>query len=416
MYSYLCRICLFHEVKQIDLYYLYILKLLMNKQLTIRSIENEKFGITKGYIPDWRNDKEETRQHYYAKCGYSSNEYGFVYNHVNKCLICKRLLGISKSQVQRKSEILLYFLLDKQIEKYAKDGYGGFNTANGYRIIENESSIFSDEFKNLSSYNSTIALKKGNIVYRNYEYTEMVRNMMGQSDNSFSTWNYINTAKSLGLFDLKICNIPLDTITRIVHDADHNATIEDIQIIESNQDQYYYSVGFDDIHINKKENNEHLEDKFFKVIIRNSLTNEIETRSFIWQWDETAKCLIEVSSDCKNYQEGILFLYPKEIKNRQGTLRQGEFFFEPSKIKAKPLKQFESEKIILNKKHEKSNHFGTHRIVIFGDPYQYISGTVRHSNRDHRMLKLNEKVWYRVHESNKINAWSIDLRRGGSFD
>ena len=391
----------------------------MNKQLTIRSIENEKLGITKGYIPYWGNDKEETRQHYYAKCGYSSNEYGFVYNHVNKCLICKRLLGTSKSQISSRREIVLYFLLDKKIEKYARSGYSGnsLNTANNY-YLEKEDSLFSDEFKILSSYNNRVALRKGNIIYRNYEYTEMVRNMMGQSDNSFGTHDYINTAQSLGLYDLKICDIPIDRISRIVLESDFNAIIEDIQIIEPKQDQYIHYIGYNDSGVKKNENvNTYLQDQFFKVIIRNTLTNEIITRSFIWQWDETAKCLIEVSNECKNYQEGILFLYPKKIKNRQGTLRQGEFFFEPTNIKAKPvIHQFENEKIILNKNNEKSNHFGTHRIVIFGDPYQYINGTVRHSNKDHRMLSLKKNVWYRVHESNKINAWSIDLRRGGSFD
>lgn len=395
----------------------------MNQEqlLKTRLDENKQLGITKGYVDNYAYDWEQnkTKINYFAICGYSNNVYGETVKHVNKCMECKRHLGISKSAIKSRSEIVDYFLLDKEINNYSKDAY------RNYVISNNAIRSVSDDFNVLASYGNIIALKRNNIIYRNYERIEMIGSMFGSHNNALSEWDYIRKADRLGLFDLKICDLPLDTLTRIQQDS----KIIEINVIEPTQDQYIFSAGHynkdkDEYYskVVKKEKDQYMDDKFFKVLYRNINNGKIIQRSFIWQFDETAKCLIEVSNLCENHQQALLFLYPENIKNRSGTLRQGEFFFEPSTVKITPLKhQFEQEKRIKDKKDEISNHYATHRHVTSFkcDSYefnQYVQGTIRHVNKDHRMLKLKKGIWYKVHQSNAINAYSIDLRQGMKGD
>lgn len=98
-------------------------------------------------------------------------------------------------------------------------------------------------------------------------------------------------------------------------------------------------------------------------------------------------------------------------------LRQGEWFFIPQisnfnktewlclKYSKKEQKHFE----LLPRNGGTGHHIATRARVVLGVPF--VKGTVRHTNRDHRMLKLGDgKTWYMALESNHVQSWGANGR------
>lgn len=149
----------------------------------------------------------------------------------------------------------------------------------------------------------------------------------------------------------------------------------------------------------------------------------------------------ELSQPVKTVQEGYDLLKPIEAKGIEGKdyLRQGEWFFipcdgvKPFKIsikkgmtkqisyrgewnneirnyEGKPYKRIEPKEFLVNQnKALTPHHYATEYGFNIGYP-SLVRGTVRHTNRDHRMLKLgNGKQWYMAVESNHVI--SVGVRR-----
>ena len=106
-------------------------------------------------------------------------------------------------------------------------------------------------------------------------------------------------------------------------------------------------------------------------------------------------------------QEAFDMLTPKQANGKEGTdyLRQGEWFFIPGVYSFKNVVIEEKRQYELKQRNGGTGHHTVTRCrVVLGIPY--VKGTVRHSNRDHRMLKLGDgKSWYMAIESKHVQSW-----------
>lgn len=101
--------------------------------------------------------------------------------------------------------------------------------------------------------------------------------------------------------------------------------------------------------------------------------------------------------------EAFESLKPTEI-NGQGYERQGEWFFVPVDVKV-PKKEIRKQKYLENRnKALPKHHYARDYALIFGYKHPLVRGTVRHTQRDHPMLKLGEQ-WYMAIESNHKGSW-----------
>lgn len=96
-------------------------------------------------------------------------------------------------------------------------------------------------------------------------------------------------------------------------------------------------------------------------------------------------------------------LKPAEI-NGTPYHRQGEWFFVPVAATV-PKKEIKKQQYLINREKELPRHHRVRDYVVqFGHKHPLVRGTVRHDNRDHRMLNLGEQ-WHLAIESNHKMSW-----------
>ncbi len=128
--------------------------------------------------------------------------------------------------------------------------------------------------------------------------------------------------------------------------------------------------------------------------------------------------LTELMSEASTVDEAFEQLKPLYVKNAETmgwtVLRQGEYFFIPTKLPAGfdasiLKKKIQKQYALVDKDNRRSRHIATEGFVAYG--ITYVRGTIRHERKEHKMLKLG-KDWYSVHENTQKASFSA----GGGFD
>lgn len=139
-----------------------------------------------------------------------------------------------------------------------------------------------------------------------------------------------------------------------------------------------------------------------------------EGKFYLSSMDGNNYFLSQLPCSVSTVKDAFVCLRPKECfdvsgKVRSDILRQGEWFFIPiddfrTTLKGFPIqRQFE----LLPQAGGTGHHTATECRMLLNIPY--VRGTVRHSRRDHRMLKLG-KVWHMAIESNHVRSWGANGR------
>jgi len=163
------------------------------------------------------------------------------------------------------------------------------------------------------------------------------------------------------------------------------------------------------------------------------MTNPEHTKYYLASMDNNNYFASELPHPVNTVQEGLDTLKPVEAVGEEGKdyLRQGEWFFIPvdgvkpfkSSIKNGREKEIRTRRaygptckivdqeytvvlpvefLVNRNKQQTPHHYATEYGFNLGYPL-LVRGTVRHTNHDHRMLKLgNGKQWYIAIESNHV--------------
>lgn len=121
-----------------------------------------------------------------------------------------------------------------------------------------------------------------------------------------------------------------------------------------------------------------------------------------------------MTQDVDTMEEAFESLKPDAVKKAEAegriVYRQGEFFFIRSDIDI-PKVAIVKHKIIESSQPGRTNH---HRVTEWAsvDGQVYARGTARHTEGDHRMLKLydddtRKKDWFEIHENVQVQSWSV---------
>jgi len=220
-----------------------------------------------------------------------------------------------------------------------------------------------------------------------------------------------------------------------------------IEIVDKTEDQYR-DVEYTDRDGEKRVRQEHL---LGGSVISYSVRHFLSSNDPTATWGN-GYFLTELAEPVKTVEEALESLKPnvvRQLENRledsetslDSILRQGEWFF----VKVDQRSFVESvkfckgittmEKIALRNGHLPSGdsaapHHRATRLICVGNgqgdyfganeerqagyriaPGFYCRGTIRHDNREHRMLKLgNGRGWYQAMRNRQVRSWSYDGR------
>ncbi len=119
---------------------------------------------------------------------------------------------------------------------------------------------------------------------------------------------------------------------------------------------------------------------------------------YISSMDNQNYFISELPRKAKSVQDAFNMLLPKECKGKRYE-RQGEFFFIPSSLTTKDIPFIVKQARLKNKREGQAPHHYVTEAGFTLNGKVYARGTVRHSQRDHTMLKFGN-VWHEVIESN----------------
>jgi len=127
--------------------------------------------------------------------------------------------------------------------------------------------------------------------------------------------------------------------------------------------------------------------------------------------------ITQLPKRAKTVTEALEMLMPKECRGLTDYKRQGEWFFIPCpEVKTKDFLAVSEHMRLRNRLNVTANddfrnahHIATEAGYTKKDVYA--RGTVRHTQGDHKLLKLG-KAWHKVIESNHKQSWGA----GGRID
>lgn len=136
----------------------------------------------------------------------------------------------------------------------------------------------------------------------------------------------------------------------------------------------------------------------------------IDDKYFISALDDTAASshngyfLTEILGEPETVQEAFEMLKPEEVikaeSNGEEIYRQGEWFFVKREGIVAPA-WADKKHLIRYKGDENSHHIATYGFKDGDD--QYVMGIVKHTNKEHKMLKLytdvNDKEWFQAYHN-----------------
>lgn len=339
-------------------------------------------------ITEYRQEKTEYGDRYVSNCGYSYGIKSQIDQHNNNCLLCRSILGKTKAKLRSKEDILKGFLL-------------------GYRfpIDETRFKYNGDETSIKWGWSGDTYLLSLNhkIIIRNYELDPVYRGIT-YGHYLPATWELRSWIRDMRI-DKKIIELPLSFLRRFQYDF--------IEILDIKPNRH---------------------DQDINILFRLKMTFQDDGKDFkyfLFLDDDNKMNLIELPKESKRVQDALLSLYPKNVKYRQETLRQGDLFFEPihdldieimDKTIEKVYRNTESKEVkeyyqkyakypdttIVNDKGERTNHYSQQLTyyTVLGLPI--VKGYIKHKNKDHPTLRLNPKYWYWIHQNNAINSWNIE--------
>jgi hypothetical protein len=140
---------------------------------------------------------------------------------------------------------------------------------------------------------------------------------------------------------------------------------------------------------------------------------QYDNRQFLSSMDGQSYFISELPVSCKTVDDAFGCLKPEGTKGKEGVnyLRQGEWFFIPAeKITKRKIEKDMPGRQFLPSRNMRPHHFATVYGHIDGsNKYCFVRGTVRHVNRDHKILKLGDgKSWFIALESNHVMSWGAN--------
>lgn len=116
--------------------------------------------------------------------------------------------------------------------------------------------------------------------------------------------------------------------------------------------------------------------------------------------------LAKLPEKVETVSEAFQSLIPLEMVGKDYE-RQGEWFFTPIDMK-KPKSNIQKWRY-LSPKNGTAHHSARDCILEIGYKYPLVRGTIRHDNKDHRMLRLGE-IWHMAIESRHLESWGAQGR------
>ena len=153
---------------------------------------------------------------------------------------------------------------------------------------------------------------------------------------------------------------------------------------------------------------------------------EQDGRYFLSSMDGQQYFICELPEPAETVEDAFTLLKPKEVTT-DDYLRQGEWFFVQANAPMEVLKDgnpipvgklnklmyqtMEQKFVLPNRDTGGSSHIATRGIMLNGETY--VSGHIRHSRREHPMLKLSNAdspLIFKAYENRAIGSWSADGR------
>jgi len=138
--------------------------------------------------------------------------------------------------------------------------------------------------------------------------------------------------------------------------------------------------------------------------------------------------LCKLPDKVENVSEALDMLNPIPIEERNGVLRQGEFFFKPigntkelkklinekyrdkllSGTKLQSIKNYSIEQMVFPEWQNfiAYNHHQPTKLIILKDNIIFCQGQVKHTLKEHKVLHLEKNVWYQMIKNTAIQSWT----------
>jgi hypothetical protein len=277
--------------------------------------------------------------------------------------------------------------------KYKKD-YRQVNNLS-YRVYQDNG-----EYSILFSYSTAIAIRKDEFfIVNNNRYSQTTACHYGilKSDLHSLRKNYIEMNFPL-LYQAQVCP-------------------ENLKVLDSVK--IYDDYGF-------------LEEYFVLFVCNQGIDGDFY---FLYGTDSGLKTyskdfLCKLPDKANSISEALNQLNPIPIEQRNGVLRQGEFFFTPvgnSKELKKLINEKYQDKLLTGTKLKSikdysveqiaffdwqyftaNSHHQPNEIIILKDGIVFCKGQVKHTLREHRVLHLQKNIWYQMIKNTAIRSWTAN--------
>jgi len=139
--------------------------------------------------------------------------------------------------------------------------------------------------------------------------------------------------------------------------------------------------------------------------------------------------LCKLPEKVNTVKDALELLNPIPINQRDGVLRQGEFFFLPignSKTLKKLINEKYRDKLLIGKKLKSlkdysveqmasfewqyftaNSHHQPNKIIVLKDNVIFCKGQVKHTRREHKVLRLEKNIWYQMIKNKAIQSWTV---------
>jgi len=134
---------------------------------------------------------------------------------------------------------------------------------------------------------------------------------------------------------------------------------------------------------------------------------EQDGKYWICGMDENSYFVSLLPDKAESIESAFLMLKPLQVQQAEKTkpvLRQGEWFCIPLEHKPTLKKNFNPYFILPEQDGKSSSHIATRGINI--DDSLFIFGTLRHSNGDHKMLRMDKNIIYQAFRNTAIMSFS----------
>jgi len=138
--------------------------------------------------------------------------------------------------------------------------------------------------------------------------------------------------------------------------------------------------------------------------------------------------ICKLKEKVNDVEQALNSLNPIPIEERNGVLRQGEFFFKPigtSTVLKNLINEKYVDKILTGKKikslkdyalEQKAfsdwqdfityNHHKPAKLIVLKDNIIFCGGQVKHIRREHKVLRLQKNIWYQMIKNTAVQSWT----------